>query len=160
MSQSGSFGVNYKRTYDASVVPTLPATAGTLGSSPEGEWVFVLASGSIAQYAWVKITDAGVASEATDAIAGPIQVGVAQVAATDGQYLWVWVGGTMGGGTGKGIKGKILTGYVAGAALYSTSTAGCADDATATDRFYNVYGLAGTTGTQAVELASTGTITA
>lgn len=159
MSQSGSFGVNYKRVYDSTVIPSLPAKTGSLGSSPEGEFVFVQANGAIAQYAWVRIDSAGQAYETTDAIAGPVQIGVAQVAAADNEYLWVWVGGAMGGGTGKGIKGKILTGYVAGNALYTTSTAGCADDATATDRIVNVYGLAATTGTQAVELASTGTLT-
>jgi hypothetical protein len=116
MSQSGSFGVNYKKAF-ATTEAILPAKVGTVGSLVEGDFVFVQADGAIAQYAFVKITEAGQASEATDAIAGPVQVGVAQVAAADNEYLWVWIGGPMGGGTGKGIKGKILTGYVAGNAL-------------------------------------------
>lgn len=157
MSHSGSFGVNYTRTWTGSEGP-LPAKLTDVGSSTEGEFVFVQADGAIAQYAFVKITYAGQAAEATDAIAGPIQIGVAQVAAADNEYLWVWIGGAMGGGVGVGIKGKILTGYVAGNALYTTSTAGCADDATATDKINHVYGLAATTGTQAVELASTAPI--
>lgn len=157
MSQVGSFGVNYKKVWD-STSAMLPAALGTVGSLVEGDFVFVQADGAIAQYAFVKITSAGQAAEATDAIAGPIQIGVAQVAAANDEYLWVWVGGPMGGGTGKGIKGKILTGYVAGNALYTTATAGCADDATSTDKLNGVVGLAGTSGTEAVELASTGHI--
>lgn len=155
MSQSGSFGVNYLRTFEEGTIPSLPAKLGDVGSSPEGEFVFVQADGAIAQYAFVKITSAGQAAEATDAIAGPIQIGVAQVAAADNEYLWVWIGGAMGGGVGVGIKGKVLTGYVAGAALYTTATAGCADDATSTDKINHVYGLTTTSGTQAIELAST-----
>lgn len=154
MSQVGSFGVNYKKVWDGTSA-MLPAALGTVGSLVEGDFVFVQADGAIAQYAFVKITNAGQAAEATDAIAGPIQIGVAQVAAANDEYLWVWVGGPMGGGTGKGIKGKILTGYVAGNALYTTATAGCADDATSTDKLNGVVGLAGTSGTEAVELAST-----
>lgn len=157
MSGSGSFGVNYKKVWDGASIP-LPAKLADVGVSPEGKFVFVQADGAVAQYAFVKITNAGQAAEATDAIAGPIQVGVAQVAAADNEYLWVWIGGAMGGGAGKGIKGKILTGYVAGNALYTTSTAGCADDATATDKLNGVVGLANTSGTQAVELASTSEI--
>lgn len=157
MSQVGSFGVNYKKVWD-STSAMLPAALGTVGSLVEGDFVFVQADGAIAQYAFVKITSAGQAAEATDAIAGPIQIGVAQVAAANDEYLWVWIGGPMGGGTGKGIKGKILTGYSAGNALYTTATAGCADDATSTDKLNGVVGLAGTSGTEAVELASTGHI--
>jgi len=156
MSHSGSFGVNYKRVWDGTTVP-LPAQLTDIGSSTEGQFVFVQANGAIAQYAFVKIDSVGQASEATDAIAGPTQIGVAQVASADNEYLWVWIGGTMGGGLGAGIKGKVLTGYIAGNTLNSTSTAGAADD-TATDKFHNVYGLTGTTGTQAIELASNGTI--
>jgi hypothetical protein len=158
MSHSGSFGVNYKRVWDGTTVP-LPAQLTDIGSSPEGQFVFVQASGAIAQYAFVKIDSVGQASEATDAaIAGPIQIGVAQVAAADNEYLWVWIGGTMGGGLGVGIRGKVLTGYIAGSALFSTATAGAADDTSGTDKFHGVYGLAGTTGTQAIELASNGSI--
>ena len=158
MSGSGSFGVNYKKVWDGVTIP-LPAKVTDVGSCPEGEFVFVQANGAIAQYAFVRIDSTGQAYEATDAIAGPVQIGVAQVAAADNEYLWVWIGGAMGGGTGANIKGKILTAYAIGNALYTTSTAGCADDATATDRIFNVYGLAVTSGTQAVELASTGIMT-
>lgn len=154
MSGSGSFGVNYLKVWDGVEIP-LPAVVTDVGSSPDGQFVFVQADGAIAQYAFVKITTAGQAAEATDAIAGPLQIGVAQVAAADNEYLWVWIGGAMGGGTGKGIKGKILTGYTAGAALYTTATAGCADDTNTTDLIRGVYGLTTTSGTQAVELAST-----
>ena len=42
MSQSGSFGVNYKKTWDGSTIP-LPAKLRAVGSSTEGEFVFVQA---------------------------------------------------------------------------------------------------------------------
>lgn len=155
MSHSGSFGVDYKKTFTTANNLALPAQVGAIGSTPEGQWIFVQANGAIAQYAFVEITNDGQASEVTDALVRLRQIGVAQVAAANDEYLWVWVGGPMGGGLGKGIKGKILTGYVVGSALFTTTTAGALDDASGTDRISNVYGLATTTGTQAVELAST-----
>ena len=42
MSQSGSFGVNYKKVFTASDV-ALPAKVGAVGSTPEGEFVLVQA---------------------------------------------------------------------------------------------------------------------
>jgi hypothetical protein len=156
MSQVGSFGVNYTKTWDGVSIP-LPVTVGTVGSLPQGEFVFVQADGAIDQYAFVKIEADGQAAMLTTTNAGSngLLVGVAQVAAANDEYLWVWVGGLNGGGTGKGIKGKILTGYVAKNNLFTTATAGVADD-TSTTKIAYVVGLANTTGTQAVELASLG----
>ncbi len=157
MSQVGSFGVNYNRSFDSTVIPSLPAKVGAVGSCPEGDFVFVQADGAITQYQWVVITAAGQASPLTTTNAGSnnLGVGVAQVAALDNEYLWVWVGGVRGGGSGSGIKGNILTGYVAGNNLNTTATAGAADDSSTTV-IKNVVGLTATSGTQAVELASTG----
>ena len=156
MSQVGSFGVNYTKTWDGVSIP-LPVTVGTVGSLPQGEFVFVQADGAIDQYAFVKIEADGQAAMLTTTNAGSngLLVGVAQVAAANDEYLWVWVGGLNGGGTGKGIKGKILTGYVAKNNLFTTATPGVADD-TSTTKIAYVVGLANTTGTQAVELASLG----
>ena len=94
MSRSGSFGVNYKKVWDGVTIP-LPAKVGDLGSCPEGEFLFVQADGAVAQYAFVKLSDDGQAVELTTTNAGSnnLQVGVAQVAAADNEYLWVWVGG-------------------------------------------------------------------
>ena len=160
MSMTGSFGVNYKTTWSVSATSSylnLPAKLTTVGSSPEGEFVFVQADGAIDQYAFVKIEADGQAAMLTTTNAGSngLLVGVAQVAAANDEYLWVWVGGVNGGGAGKGIKGKILTGYVAKNNLFTTATAGVADD-TSTTKIAYVVGLANTTGTQAVELASIG----
>lgn len=156
MSQVGSFGVNYKKTFTGTDAP-LPAQVGAVGSLVEGEFVFVQADGAIDQYGFVKIEADGQAAMLTTTNAGSqnLLVGVAQVAAADNEYFWVWVGGIRGGGTGKGIKGKILTGYVAKNNLFTTATAGVADD-TSTTKISYVVGLANTSGTQAVELASTG----
>lgn len=157
MSGSGSFGVNYKRTYDVAVVPSLPAVIGDTGSSPEGSFLFVQADGAIAQYAFVKISDDGQAVELTTTNAGSnnLQVGVAQVAAADNEYLWVWVGGLGGGGVGSGIRGKCAASYAADANLNTTATAGVADDASTT-KIQNVVGLTTLTGAGTVELKSTG----
>ena len=160
MSITGSFGVNYKQTWSVSATSSylnLPAKLTTVGSSPEGEFVFVQADGAIDQYAFVKIEADGQAAMLTTTNAGSqgLLIGVAQVAAADNEYLWVWVGGLNGGGAGKGIRGKILTGYVAKNNLFTTATAGVADD-TSTTKISYVVGLANTTGTQAVELASVG----
>lgn len=162
MSHSGSFGVNYNRSYDATVIPSLPAKLMDLGSCPEGQFLFVQADGAIAQYDWVIITAAGQASSVTQTNDGSvlIQGGAAQVAAADNEYLWVWVGGVAGGGVGSGIKGKVAAGCVGGAAIYTTATAGVADDdATAPAvKFANVVTTVTTTPAAAVELYSVDTI--
>lgn len=156
MSQSGSFGVNYKKTFTGADVP-LPAKLCTVGSSTEGDFVFVQADGAIAQYAFVKIFDDGQAVELTTTNAGSsnLQVGVAQIGAADNEYLWVWVGGIQGGGVGVGIRGKCAASYAADANLNTTATAGVADDASTT-RIQNVVGLTTLTGAGTVELKSTG----
>lgn len=160
MSGSGSFGVNYNRSYDASVVPSLPAKIGDTGSCPEGTFLFVQADGAIAQYAFVKISDDGQADELTTTNAGSnnLQVGVAQVAAADNEYLWVWVGGVGGGGVGTGIKGKVAASYAADANLNTTATDGVADDSSTT-LIKNVVGLTTVVGAGTVELKSTGYLT-
>jgi len=156
MSFSGSFGVNYKKTWDGTTIP-LPAKLTTLGSLPEGEFVFVQADGAIDQYAFVKIEADGQAAMLTTTNAGSnvLLVGVAQVAFADNEYGWVWVGGVNGGGVGVGIKGKVAASYVAKNNLNTTATAGVADDASTTKIAY-VVGLAATTGAAAVELGSIG----
>lgn len=154
MSHSGSFGVNYKKTWDGITIP-LPAKLRAVGSLPEGEFVFVQADGAIDQYGFVKIEQDGQAAMLTTTNAGSnaLLIGVAQIAALDNEYLWVWIGGINGGGVGKGIKGKVAASYVAKANLNTTATAGVADDASTT-KIANVVGLASTTPAAAVELGS------
>lgn len=156
MSQVGSFGVNYKTVFVSTNVP-LPATLGAVGSTPQGDFMFVQADGAIAQYAFVKISDDGQADELTTTNAGSnnLQVGVAQVAAADNEYLWVWIGGVGGGGVGSAIKGKCAASYAADANLNTTATDGVADDASTT-KIQNVVGLTTLTGAGTVELKSTG----
>lgn len=157
MARSGSFGANSKKTWDGVSSP-LPAKLGDLASDTDGEWAFVKASAAVAQYAFVVITKDNTVAELTTTNAGSnsLQVGVAQVAFAANEYGWVWIGGVMGGGLTKGIKGKALTLYAAEVNLYTTATAGCADD-TATTLIKNVVGLATVGGsTTAVELKSQG----
>lgn len=156
MARSGSFGINYKKSYgtDPAIVE---AKLGDLGTDTDGEWVFVKASASVAQYAFVAITKDNTVAELTTTTAGSnsLQVGVAQVALATNEFGWVWIGGPMGGGVGKGIKGKIAASYVAEANLNTTATAGVADDASTT-LIKNVVALAATTGAGTVELRSNG----
>ena len=156
MSGSGSFGVNYKKSFTGTELP-LPATVGAVGSLPEGKFIFVQADGAVAQYAFVKISDDGQADELTTTNAGSnnLQIGVAQVAAADNEYLWVWIGGPGGGGVGSGIKGKVAASYAADANLNTTATDGVADD-TSTTRIHNVVGLTTVVGAGSVELKSSG----
>jgi len=156
MSQVGSFGINAKKTWDGVSSP-LPAHLGAVGSTPEGDYMFVQADGAVALYAFVRIADDGQAAELTTTNAGSnnLQVGVAQIAAADNEYLWVWVGGVGGGGVGTGIRGKCAASYVADANLNTTATAGVADDASTT-RVQNVVGLTTLVGAGTVELKSTG----
>lgn len=156
MSGSGSFGVNYKKSYGTDPA-MMPAAVGDMGSCPDGQFVFVQANGAIAQYAWVTIANDGQAAELTTTTAGSnnLMIGVAQVALADNEYAWVWVGGPRGGGSGKGIKGKVAANYVALSNLQTTATAGVADDAS-TKQISYVVGLTSTTPAAAVELFSTG----
>ena len=155
MSGSGSFGVNYKKSYGTDPA-MMPAVVGDIGSCPEGMFVFVQANGAIAQYAFVTIANDGQAAELTTTTAGSnnLMIGVAQVALADNEYAWVWVGGPRGGGVGSGIKGKVAANYVALNNLQTTATAGVADDAS-TKLISYVVGVASTTPAAAVELFST-----
>jgi hypothetical protein len=154
MSGSGSFGVNYKKVWDGVTIP-LPAKVGDIGSDTDGEFMFVKAGGTIAQYAFVLISDTFVATETSGASSIVQHVGVAQVAAATNEYLWVWIGGAAGGGVGKGIKGKIAASYIINTPLLTTAAAGVADDAGSTT-IKNVSATTATTGAANVELKSTG----
>jgi hypothetical protein len=160
MSQVGSFGVNYKIIFADPSTSTnsvsLPVPIGTVGSLTEGDFVFVQADGAIDQYAFVKIEATGQAAMLTTTNAGSqnLMVGVAQVAAADNEYLWVWIGGPMAGGTVAAIKGKAAASYAAKANLNTTATAGVADDASTT-LIKNVVGLETLTGAGTVNLFAT-----
>ncbi len=154
MSGSGSFGVNYKKVWDGVTIP-LPAKVGDIGSDTDGEFMFVKAGGTIAQYAFVLISDTFVATETSGASTIVQHVGVAQVAAATDEYLWVWIGGAAGGGVGKGIKGKIAASYAINTPLLTTAAAGVADDSGSTT-IKNVSATTATTGAANVELKSTG----
>jgi hypothetical protein len=157
MSGSGSFGVNYKKSYgtDPAIVP---ARVGDIGSDTDGAWMFVKASAAVAQYAFVLITDTFTAAETSGASTIVQHVGVAQVALLINEFAWVWIGGAAGGGVGKGIKGKIAASYVANTPLLTTAAAGVADDAGSTT-IKNVSATTLTTGAASVELKSTGYLT-
>jgi hypothetical protein len=129
MSGSGSFGVNYKKTFTNTELP-LPASLGAFGSLPEGDFIFCKAGESLTQYDFVSIKDdyTVVQMDNTEATTKVRSFGAAQVAASTNEYLWVWVGGIAGGGSGKGIKGRLIN-YTAKNSVYTTATGGVCDDA-------------------------------
>lgn len=157
MARSGSFGVNYKKSFGTDPA-VIEHKLGDIGSDTDGEWMFVKASASVAQYAFVLITDSFTVAETSGASSIVQHVGVAQVALAANEYGWVWIGGPAGGGVGKGIKGKILGSYVANTPLLTTGTAGAADDSGSTT-IKNVSATTLTTGAASVELKSTGYLT-
>lgn len=157
MARSGSFGVNYKKSFgtDPAIVE---AKLGDIGSDIDGEWIYVKAGAAVAQYAFVLISDAFVATETSGASTIVQHVGVAQAALLTNEFAWVWIGGPGGGGVGKGIKGKIAASYVANTPLLTTAASGVADDAGSTT-IKNVSATTLTTTAANVELKSTGYLT-
>lgn len=156
---NGSQGLNSARSYDSSVVPSLPAKLLDVASDKRGTWKFVKASGAVTQYdAGIIDKDGNFASvTTTSASTTPKIVGFAQVAAASGEYLWVWIGA--GGGTGFGVKGRVAASYAAGAKLYTTATAGVLDDASTAGVITGVVGLTTDSGSgSAVELQAGGAI--
>jgi len=157
MARSGSFGVNYKKSFgtDPAIVE---AKLGDLGTDTDGEWMYVKASAAVAQYAFVLISDTFTAAETSGASTIVQHVGVAQNALLTNEFAWVWIGGAAGGGVGKGIKGKIAASYVVNTPLLTTAAAGVADDAGSTT-IKNVSATTATVGAASVELKSTGYLT-
>ena len=156
MGQQG-FGINETKTWTSTDV-ALPAGLLARGKSPKGEWLFVKASATIAQYAWVGVDGEGDAAElTTTTYASVCDIGVAQVAIASGEYAWIWTG--CGGGTLSLIKGKVAASYAAFALINSTATAGVADDA-ATKILGGVVGLTTDGGAgSSIELYAAGRIT-
>ena len=157
MARSGSFGVNYKKSFGTDPA-VIEHKLGDIGSDTDGEWMFVKASASVAQYAFVLVSDTFTVAETSGASSIVQHVGVAQVALLTNEYAWVWIGGPAGGGVGKGIKGKIAASYVANTPLLTTAAAGVADDAGSTT-IKNVSATTLTTTAASVELKSTGYLT-
>jgi len=157
MARSGSFGVNFRKSYGTDPA-VIEHKVGDIGSDTDGEWMFVKASASVAQYAFVLVTDTFTVAETSGASSIVQHVGVAQVALAANEYGWVWIGGPAGGGVGKGIKGKIAASYVVNTPLLTTATSGVADDAGSTT-IKNVSATTATVAAANVELKSTGYLT-
>lgn len=134
-------GITLQQTYSVSTdnypyqsdVPPF-AVGTTVNGTDETSWIFVLASGDIAQGDVVSITNAGVATgiTTTNAAFGN-QVGVAQVAIGDGDYGWVQ---RAGAATYINVAASCLP----NAQLAATATAGTLDDAVTTG-LKNVNGI-------------------
>ncbi len=125
-----------------------------LGANASGtnnsNWLYVYASGSIAQYAVVGVEASGTASELTSTIARgttPVNIGIAQIAFSAGDRGWVATGGS---------QLTVLTTAVctAGAKLFTTATAGRVSTAQATATDAQILGLVHNTTTGATASSS------
>lgn len=107
--------------------------------SDGSQWEYVQASGAIAAYDAVGISELGVAAALTKALAdAQYGIGFAQVAFADTEYGWV-----LRRGKGSNYKVNVLTLYAADAAMYTTATAGKLDDTSASQT--KISGVVGTT---------------
>lgn len=163
MARSGSFGINFKKSY-GTAPSVVEHRVGDLGTDIDGEWVFVVADATgVSQYDAVSISNSFVATKLVDAGAAfttTVQVGVAQIALAANEYGWVWIGGPLGGGTGKGIKVNIAsTGATAATALYTTASANNGKlslTAASHSKVSNVFPLTTLAAAGTVELQSVG----
>lgn len=155
MGSVGPFGIDFLHTST-----TQEFGLGDLSWCKQGLFQYVQANGAITAYDAVKVDNDGQASSLTTTISGsePTAVGAAQVAFADNEYGWVFRG--FGGGSGKGIKVRVLVSCAADVKLYTTATAGCLDD-TATDLVQNVVYVTtnASGGTEAGEIFAIGMMT-
>lgn len=153
MSNAGPHGINYKRAYSSTA--DFPFTLGDYVWHRDGVFQFGQANGAVVVYDAVKLDNDGQIAQITTTITGdePTGVGLAQVAAADNEYLWVFRG--LGGGSGKGIKANLLINCAQDVRLYTTATAGSLDD-TATDLIANVSLITTITAATAAEIYSPG----
>ena len=123
---------------------------GTMAVGSDGtEWVYVQASGAITQYDAVAIDENFQAAALTTALNGAgHKLGFAQVAFVDNDYGWVAT-------RGSNISVRVASSCAADARLYTTTTAGVLDDASASaaSRVYGAVAVTAATGTvMAVEV--------
>lgn len=104
--------------------PSVDAKAGLLNrhcGSDGKDYVYVQASGAIAQYDIVAIDEAGQAAKVTKALADDgYKIAVAQSAFADDEYGYVQVKGV--------VSINVLANCAADVALYTSATAGSLDD--------------------------------
>jgi hypothetical protein len=135
-------GYNLSAVTYATATNTTPVLGGGKGFSvgarvntPDGkEWVFVHADSAVAQYDVVGVPHDGsfvAASFSTTTAPTGQEIGVAAFALASGDYGWVQVKGD--------CRINVLGSCVKNIILWSTSTAGALDDATASN--YAVLGL-------------------
>jgi len=117
----GTIGIDLTLTPD-----TQEFTLGqTVKTTDGGEYVYVQASGAIAQYDFVGIDENYQCASLTKAIADDgWSIGVAQVAFADNDFGWVAI-------RGHNLTGKFLASVAADVALYTSATAGSLDDTSA-----------------------------
>lgn len=153
MSLLGAQGIKYKETSTVQQHGLLD-----LAMTKKGLFAYTKASGAFTIYDFIKVDDDGLSAQLTTTLsaAEPTLVGAVQVAFASSDYGWAFVG--PGGGLNKAIKGTVLASYVADSKLYTTATAGAADD-TATDCIQHAKGITTNGGsTAAIEIYAVGTM--
>jgi len=128
---SGLVGASLTKTE-----PTADFVVGERATGTDGtQWVYVLASGAIAQYDAVGIDENYSAAPLTAAMAGDgWQVGFAQTAFASADYGWVAL-------SGSNINAAVAVNCAADVPLYTTTTAGTLDDATTTTKIDGVVAV-------------------
>jgi hypothetical protein len=133
-------GVNLTAATYATATNSGPILGGgksfTVGATAENagkEYMFVQSNSAVAAYDMVHIpSDTFVAAGLTTALSAASQaLGVAQFALASGEYGWVQTYGA--------CKLKVLGACAKDVKLYSTTTAGSLDDATASN--YEIFGV-------------------
>ena len=128
-------GVDFTATPDSAEFELGTRVFGSDGT----EWVYVQANGAITQYYTVAIDENYQAAHLTTALnTTGHQIGFAQVAFADNDYGWIAV-------RGSNIKATVKASCAADARLFTTTTAGVLDDASASAAA-RVYGVVAVTG--------------
>lgn len=165
MARSGSFGLNPRKSYGTAQSVQNVRPGPRAYTDGDGIWLCITANGNLPQYEWcyfdpTSTTFQAVPLDSDNHGTEPRIIGIPQIAIATGEVGFIWIGGTPGGGYGQGIYGKVAASYAAGKKLYTTSTAGVADDAVAGAEIRNVVGLSTDAGSgSSVELLASGIMT-
>lgn len=151
---SGALGINLAQTFTPStdLYPYPGANNFALGTvvlgTDNSQWVYVLASGNIAQYDFVGIDENFAAAPLDETMADDgWQVGVAQVAIDSASYGWVCT-------KGANVTGKIGASCAADVPLYISATAGTLDDAAGSSTYSKIDGIVAVVGNTATVSAN------
>lgn len=124
----------------------------TFADAAGREFVYVQSSGAIAQFDFAVVDEDGTARSTTDTISDARdgqRAGIAPQAIAANSYGWLCYNGS-----GSDIKVNVLASCVANVPLFTTSTSGALDDASANERVSGLVILSTNGGSTAAVLCS------